>query len=91
MTKSADTHCPYCALQCAMTLTSPKELAPASQPGSVPVPLPSAGQQSTIPSVTDVPLTVQGRDFPTNRGGLCRKGWTSPNLLNHPAGSPSPC
>ncbi|MCU1533236.1 MAG: hypothetical protein JWO49_2807, partial [Arthrobacter sp.] len=22
MTNSADTHCPYCALQCAMTLTS---------------------------------------------------------------------
>jgi len=30
------------------------------------------------------PLEVQGRDFPTNRGGLCRKGWTSANLLNHP-------
>ena len=29
-------------------------------------------------------LTVAGRDFPTNRGGLCRKGWTSASLLDHP-------
>jgi assimilatory nitrate reductase catalytic subunit len=26
---------------------------------------------------------VTGRDFPTNRGGLCRKGWTSASLLDH--------
>lgn len=54
-----DTHCPYCALQCAMTLT------PAAAPG------------------TGAPA-VAGRDFPTNRGGLCRKGWTSTALLGHP-------
>ena len=24
------------------------------------------------------------RDFPTNKGGLCQKGWTSTALLNHP-------
>ncbi len=81
MTKSADTHCPYCALQCAMTLTSPAGLAPASQPGPVPVtvlPLPaSAAKNAPV-------LQVSGRDFPTNRGGLCRKGWTSTSLLNHP-------
>ncbi|MFC9771735.1 MULTISPECIES: molybdopterin oxidoreductase family protein [unclassified Pseudarthrobacter] len=75
MTTSADTHCPYCALQCAMTLTSPTGPAPAAQPGPVPVAL------TTAPAA---PLEVQGRDFPTNRGGLCRKGWTSANLLNHP-------
>jgi assimilatory nitrate reductase catalytic subunit len=76
MTKSADTHCPYCALQCAMTLKSPAELTPASEPGSVPVPAKPA---------LDAPLLeVSGRDFPTNRGGLCRKGWTSATLLNHP-------
>ena len=46
------THCPYCALQCAMALT---------------------------PSTTGV--EVSGRDFPTNRGGLCKKGWTSGELL----------
>lgn len=76
MTNSADTHCPYCALQCAMTLKSPAApaapgLTPAVQPGSVPVPAAPA-------------LEVSGRDFPTNRGGLCRKGWTSASLLNHP-------
>ncbi|MET1089429.1 MAG: molybdopterin oxidoreductase family protein [Arthrobacter sp.] len=79
MTKSADTHCPYCALQCAMTLTSPAELAPASQPGSVPVQAQTAGTAAAVPL-----LEVSGRDFPTNRGGLCRKGWTSATLLNHP-------
>lgn len=72
MTKSADTHCPYCALQCAMTLTSPADLAPAVQPGPGPAP--------ALPAPA---LEVAGRDFPTNRGGLCRKGWTSPALLNH--------
>jgi assimilatory nitrate reductase catalytic subunit len=30
------------------------------------------------------PLEVAGRDFPTNRGGLCRKGWTAAELLRHP-------
>ena len=29
-------------------------------------------------------LTVSARDFPTNRGGLCQKGWTAAELLNHP-------
>ncbi|WP_309072488.1 molybdopterin-dependent oxidoreductase, partial [Arthrobacter sp.] len=50
------THCPYCALQCAMTLTS-------------------TGFDS---------VEVGARDFPTNKGGLCRKGWTSAELLKHP-------
>lgn len=54
----ADSHCPYCALQCAMTLT----------------PSPSA----------PTPVTVAGRAFPTNRGGLCKKGWTSAELLSTP-------
>ena len=53
-----DSHCPYCALQCAMTLTRDE--------GSVP------------------PLVVAGREFPTNRGGLCRKGGTSAELLRAP-------
>ena len=29
-------------------------------------------------------LHIEPRDFPTNRGGLCRKGWTSIDLLDHP-------
>ncbi|HEV7147123.1 MAG TPA: molybdopterin oxidoreductase family protein [Pedococcus sp.] len=49
------THCPYCAMQCAQTLT------PA--PGGV---------------------SVDGRAFPTNRSGLCQKGWTSGDLLRAP-------
>ncbi len=28
--------------------------------------------------------TVAARDFPTNRGGLCRKGWTAAALLDAP-------
>ena len=76
MTTSANTHCPYCALQCAMTLTSPADLAPASQPGPGPAPTPASPKASPE-------LDVAGRDFPTNRGGLCRKGWTSATLLNH--------
>lgn len=27
---------------------------------------------------------VSAREFPTNRGGMCRKGWTSAQLLDHP-------
>ncbi|WP_425953695.1 molybdopterin oxidoreductase family protein [Xylanimonas sp. McL0601] len=30
------------------------------------------------------PLTVAPRDFPTNRGGLCQKGWTSATVLRAP-------
>jgi assimilatory nitrate reductase catalytic subunit len=29
-------------------------------------------------------LRVEGRDFPTNRAGLCQKGWTSAELLSSP-------
>lgn len=71
MPHGADTHCPYCALQCAMTLT------PAAQPGSDPVPAAAVSAQE------GPALEVSGREFPTNRGGLCRKGWTSASLLNH--------
>ena len=59
--RPAATHCPYCALQCAMTLT------PTDGPGA------------------PTPVTITGRDFPTNRGGLCRKGWTSAELLRSPS------
>ena len=52
---SVATHCPYCALQCGMTLT------PSSEG-----------------------VSVTPRDFPTNRGGLCQKGWTSAEVLTAP-------
>lgn len=72
MPNGADTHCPYCALQCAMTLT------PASETGAGAAPSPTAE-----PARPAAPLEVSGREFPTNRGGLCRKGWTSASLLRH--------
>jgi assimilatory nitrate reductase catalytic subunit len=50
-----DTHCPYCSLQCGITLDV--------SPGGV-----TLGAQD---------------DFPTNRGGLCAKGWTATELLTH--------
>lgn len=59
---SVPTHCPYCALQCAMTLSPPD------------------GDAHTV----GAPVTVAGRDFPTNRGGLCQKGWTSAQVLRAP-------
>ncbi|WP_308197923.1 molybdopterin oxidoreductase family protein [Saccharopolyspora soli] len=51
------THCPYCALQCGMSLT--------------------AGEGAEV--------EVAPRQFPTNAGGLCQKGWTSGSLLTSPA------
>lgn len=45
------THCPYCALQCGMSMSG---------------------------------TTVEPREFPTNRGGLCQKGWTAGALLDAP-------
>ena len=56
-TLAVDTHCPYCALQCAMRLTA----NPATRS-----------------------VEVQPRDFPTNGGGLCQKGWTSAEVLTVP-------
>ncbi|MDQ0366381.1 molybdopterin oxidoreductase family protein [Catenuloplanes indicus] len=50
-----ETHCPYCALQCGMTLRRADDL-----------------------------ISVEPREFPTNRGGLCQKGWTAADLLDHP-------
>lgn len=32
----------------------------------------------------DAGVTVHPREFPTNRGGLCQKGWTAAELLDHP-------
>ena len=57
MTAATDTHCPYCSLQCGITLTP--------RPGGT--------------------LELTGRDdFPVNRGGLCIKGATAAELLDHP-------
>ncbi|HWI32267.1 MAG TPA: molybdopterin oxidoreductase family protein [Microbacterium sp.] len=62
-------HCPYCALQCAMTLTRTDAAAEATVGAT---------------AFAAPPLTVEGREFPTNRGGLCKKGWTSAEVLIAP-------
>jgi assimilatory nitrate reductase catalytic subunit len=54
-TRTTATHCPYCSLQCGVTMT--------------------AG---------DRPATLVPADFPVNKGGLCSKGWSAPELLDHP-------
>jgi assimilatory nitrate reductase catalytic subunit len=57
MSAGTPTHCPYCSLQCGITLT----------------PRP------------DGTVALTGReDFPVNRGGLCMKGTTAAELLDHP-------
>jgi assimilatory nitrate reductase catalytic subunit len=55
---STETHCPYCALQCGMTVTA--------SPGTRRLP------------------EVAPRDFATNAGRLCQKGWTSAAVLAAP-------
>ena len=60
--RRTDTHCPYCALQCGMTLI--REASGERAPSGA--------------------WSVHARDFPTNKGGLCRKGWTAAHLLTHP-------
>ena len=32
------------------------------------------------------PVRWPRREFPTNRGGLCQKGWTATDLLRTPSG-----
>jgi len=66
----AATHCPYCALQCAQTLH--REPGAGSEPRAETEP----GAGPTAP-----PVRVEGREFPTNRGRMCQKGWTSAALL----------
>jgi assimilatory nitrate reductase catalytic subunit len=66
------THCPYCALQCAMSLRP------------MPAPAPVTGMTPGSGGAAPIPVEVTGRDFPTNRGGLCQKGWTSASVLEAP-------
>lgn len=73
--RAAQTHCPYCALQCAMRLD------PAAAPTAAPA---GTGPHVVPGSGTAPPVVVSPRDFPTNRGGLCQKGWTSATLLTAP-------
>ena len=38
-----------------------------------------------VQSIAGGPWTIAERDFPTNRGGLCQKGWTAAELLAEPS------
>jgi assimilatory nitrate reductase catalytic subunit len=37
-----------------------------------------------LPDAQGVIAVQPRKDFPTNKGGLCQKGWTSTDLLSHP-------
>ncbi|HWG00515.1 MAG TPA: molybdopterin oxidoreductase family protein [Trebonia sp.] len=65
------THCPYCSLQCGMSLRA----ADGASDG--------AGEAGGAGHAGEAGggLRVGTRDFPTNRGGLCQKGWTAAHLL----------
>jgi len=63
-------------------------IAAAASPfsGAVPTHCPYCSLQCGIvldAAVRPVTLTVQ-EDFPTNLGGLCAKGWTAAELIDHP-------
>ncbi|MEV0894977.1 molybdopterin-dependent oxidoreductase [Promicromonospora sp. NPDC050262] len=74
---AVESHCPYCALQCGMSLTPRAAVPDASAQGAV---APGGAGAPGAVAVLGMP-EVQPRDFPTNRGGLCQKGWTSAAVL----------
>ena len=79
------THCPYCALQCAMTLhPGGHDRVATSAPPADPPDGATGRAGSTAAPVGGAAVTVEGRDFPTNRGGLCQKGWTAAAVLRAP-------
>ncbi|UNO42117.1 molybdopterin oxidoreductase family protein [Streptomyces sp. MST-110588] len=79
-----DTHCPYCSLQCGMTLrpTGLTGLTGPADPGGGPRGVPSGepgGEPNSVPYGVEV---VERTAFPVNRGALCGKGRTAPELLS---------
>jgi assimilatory nitrate reductase catalytic subunit len=65
---ATETHCPYCALQCGISLLPEISSVRLSQPAAE-----NRSRTSVEPTL-----------FPVNRGGLCAKGWTAAELLDHP-------
>lgn len=65
--------------------------APGAAPAGTPTHCPYCALQCAM-SVSAAPegAVVEGRDFPTNGGGLCRKGWTAGELIGHPERLRSP-
>jgi assimilatory nitrate reductase catalytic subunit len=72
--ETTETHCPYCALQCGMGLRAVSPVAAADA-------VDAAGAVAAAGFAT---VEVVQRDFPTNNGGLCQKGWTAADLLASP-------
>jgi assimilatory nitrate reductase catalytic subunit len=65
-------------------LVEDQALAPAGVPTHCPYCALQCATTLHAPSGTADDLRVAGRDFPTNRGGLCQKGWTAPEVLRAP-------
>ena len=80
------THCPYCAFQCGMTVTTTTSASSlADGPGDSHA---SVEGRPQIPGDVrhDVRHDVRPDPaFPVNRGQMCIKGFTSADLLDHPA------
>ncbi|WCN80833.1 molybdopterin oxidoreductase family protein [Micromonospora sp. LH3U1] len=62
---------------------------PATRPGLTPREVAThcpycALQCGMVLREDDTGVSVHARQFPTNRGGLCQKGWTAADLLDHP-------
>ncbi|MBU3869861.1 molybdopterin oxidoreductase family protein [Streptomyces sp. 4503] len=73
-----DTHCPYCSLQCGMTLRAlPLDKLPLDRlpPDRLP---PDKGTGDGPGGVEVIERTA----FPVNRGALCGKGRTAPAVLS---------
>lgn len=84
-----DTHCPYCSLQCGMSVSGtvdPAGPTTREDPGEWGVR--SARRANPLDDQQAqrrrLPVEVVPRDFPTNAGGLCTKGWTSGQVLDAP-------
>ncbi len=76
---ATETHCPYCALQCGMSLRPVPGGPPAREDGSE-----AAGGIGAGPGTraARTPVEVVERPgFPVNRGALCGKGRTAHALL----------
>ncbi|WP_229242343.1 molybdopterin oxidoreductase family protein [Cellulosimicrobium marinum] len=64
-----------------MTLTPVHDAAGAPGPGGDRAASGTGGAPVEAGGRTRLPVEVAPRDFPTNQGGLCQKGWTSATVL----------
>ena len=60
------------------------EHKPAERAGATHCPYCSLQCGMHVQAAADGLWSVTERNFPTNRGGLCQKGWTAAELLDHP-------